>query len=135
MPRGSCLCGGVAFVSDEVPLIINCHCSRCRKAHGAAFASIANVPASSFRFTQGEDLVTTYASPRLRTFCRVCGSNLPVKQPGDEVYGVPVGLFDEDPEARPAMELFVASKAPWWEPREDLPSFPDWVPGFSPDGA
>lgn len=133
MPTGSCLCGGVEFVADEVPLIINCHCSKCRKFHGAAFASIANVPAESFCFTKGSHLITTYESPALRNFCRVCGSNLPVRQPRDDVYGVPAGLFDEDPGVRPAMELFVGSKATWWEPREDLPCFAGFVPGFAPD--
>ncbi len=120
------------FEADVVPLIINCHCSRCRKAHGAAFASIGNVPAESFRFVTGEELIATYRVKNLRAFCRVCGSVLPVRQPEDEVYGVPVGLFDDDPGARPAMELFVASKACWWELQSDLPAFDAWVPGFEP---
>src|SRR5262245_16692838 len=39
-PRGSCLCGGVAYVIEGEPLRgRNCHCSRCRAARGAAHAS------------------------------------------------------------------------------------------------
>jgi len=132
MVTGSCLCGGVTFEVDEIPLVINCHCSHCRKAHGAAFATIGNVPEQAFRFLTGEELVETFASPNLRNFCRVCGANLPVKQDSDEVYGVPMGLLDGDAEVRPSLELFVGSKAPWWEPDPDLPQFPGFVPGFDP---
>jgi hypothetical protein len=31
MVRGSCLCGGVEFEADEIPLITHCRCSMCRK--------------------------------------------------------------------------------------------------------
>src|SRR5262245_52564264 len=38
-PRGSCLCGSVAYVVEGPPGIArNCHCSRCRQARGAAHA-------------------------------------------------------------------------------------------------
>ena len=40
MIRGSCLCGDVAWqVDGPVELMSHCHCSRCRKSHGAAFAT------------------------------------------------------------------------------------------------
>jgi hypothetical protein len=75
--RGSCLCGGVKFEISG-PLIgpSNCHCSMCRKQHGAAFRSRARVQASDLKWVQGEDLVTFYESSpgTYRGFCRVCGS-------------------------------------------------------------
>ena len=39
--RGSCLCGSVAFeiAGPVAGPIVNCHCSRCRKARAAAHAS------------------------------------------------------------------------------------------------
>jgi len=40
MIRASCLCGDVAWGSEgPLDLITHCHCSMCRKAHGAAFGS------------------------------------------------------------------------------------------------
>ena len=38
--QGSCLCGGVRY-ETTAPLqgASHCHCSMCRKAHGAAFGS------------------------------------------------------------------------------------------------
>jgi hypothetical protein len=79
MIRGSCLCGGVRYeITGALRGALNCHCSMCRKAHGAAFRSRASVRASDFRWTQGAELVTFYeSSPGThRGFCRVCGSPL-----------------------------------------------------------
>ena len=46
MLKGSCLCGSVRYEIDG-PLdgAMNCHCSMCRKAHGAAFRSRAGIRA------------------------------------------------------------------------------------------
>ncbi|MEE8165137.1 MAG: GFA family protein, partial [Myxococcota bacterium] len=43
------------------------------------------------------------------------------------------GLFDDDPGVKPALHMFVGSKAPWWEIGDDLPQFEEWVPGYGPD--
>ncbi|WP_445081937.1 GFA family protein [Vibrio alginolyticus] len=38
--EGSCLCGGVRFsVSGFSEKVANCHCSMCRKFHGAALGN------------------------------------------------------------------------------------------------
>jgi hypothetical protein len=72
--HGSCLCRGVLFEIDG-PLIApsNCHCSMCRKQHGAAFRSRARVQTSDLKWIQDEDLVTFYESSpgSYRGFCRV----------------------------------------------------------------
>ena len=50
--RGSCLCGEVAWEISEPPeSITHCHCSRCRKSHGAAFGTYMRSRAETFRFT------------------------------------------------------------------------------------
>ena len=79
MLRGSCLCGGVRYeITGPLSSALNCHCSMCRKAHGAAFRSRARVRATDFRWVQGEELVTYYESSpgNHRGFCRACGSPL-----------------------------------------------------------
>lgn len=36
---GSCLCGSVRYEVEEVPIrFANCHCARCRRATGSAYA-------------------------------------------------------------------------------------------------
>ena len=56
MTKGSCLCGGVAFEAGDSIELRNCHCSRCRKVRGAAFATNLFVPAAAFHWLRGEDL-------------------------------------------------------------------------------
>jgi hypothetical protein len=134
MPRGSCLCGGIRFECDAVPIMTHCHCSMCRKSHAAAFGTFANVYPHHFRWLAGEELVQRYASSpgNLRSFCRVCGSKVPVYMEGMKLWGVPAGLFDDDPGVRPCLHMMVAWKAPWWELADALPKFDEWVPGFGP---
>ena len=135
--RGSCLCGGVLFELTG-PLVrpSNCHCSMCRKQHGAAFRSRARVNASDFRWLRGEELVTFYESSpgTYRGFCRVCGS--PIVNKFDErslsarinpaatsMRGIALATLDSDPGVRPEAPIFVASKAPWFTITDDLPQF------------
>ena len=137
MVRGSCLCGGIRFEADSVPLITTCHCSKCRKSRGGAFSTTACVPISQFRFLRGEDLIQTYQPSDggySTSFCRCCGSSAPWVVEERELVLVPAGLLDDDPGVRPALHMFVGSKAPWWEITDEAPQFEEWVPGYGPDG-
>jgi len=135
MVRGSCLCGGVQFEADEIPLITNCHCSMCRKAGGAAFGTFAHARPEQFRYLKGQELITLYqSSPDIqRGFCRICGSRVPIFQKDWPSVVIPAGTLDDDPGARPALHLFTGSKAPWWEIRDELPRFETWPPGYDPE--
>ncbi len=135
MVRGSCLCGGIKFEAREVPLIVLCHCSICRKANGGAFDAGAAVPEADFKLTQGAKLIQTYESSpgNHRAFCRVCGSRAPSRSRDSDIYFVPAGLFDDAPGVKPALHIFVGSKAPWWEITDELPQFEKWVPGYGPE--
>lgn len=135
MVRGSCLCGGIRFEARAVPLLTTCHCSKCRKSRGAAFSVTASVPLRDFRFLAGEDLIQTWQPPEgtyAPVFCRVCGSSAPWVVPERGLVFVPAGLLDDDPGVRPALHMFVGSKAPWWEITDRLPQFQEWVPGYEP---
>ncbi len=136
MIRGSCLCGAVQYeINGDVELMANCHCSMCRKHHGAPFVTYLGVNTSQFRWVKGEDLVSDYRSSPSghRGFCRVCGSNLPMPTSGTERLFIPAGTLDEDPGTRPQAHIFVGSKAPWVEITDDLPRFDEYPPGFGPE--
>lgn len=125
--KGSCLCGGIRYEIDGAfGTVVNCHCSMCRKATGAAFRTRAAVPADGFRWLTGESLVSRYESSpgETRTFCRVCGATLPTffRDHPDQI-GLPLGTLDDDPGVRPSAHVFVDSKAPWFEIADDLPQF------------
>jgi hypothetical protein len=98
-----------------------CHCSRCRKAFGSAFAATFYVEARQFRWTRGEELVAGYEAPiRQRppayrhVFCRVCGSALPIVRGELGIVEIPASAIDGDPGTRPARHIFVRAKAPWF---------------------
>ena len=77
--QGSCLCTAVRYELQTVPKSVShCHCSQCRKGHGALFATYGSVPRSTLRIREGADYLTEYPSSDsvLRAFCARCGSSL-----------------------------------------------------------
>jgi len=127
MLTGSCLCGGVHYeISGPLRQALNCHCSMCRKAQGAAFRSRATVESAHFRFTQGEHLVRYYESSpgNFRGFCSVCGAPIHSKfSSRPDILSLPLGGLDQDPGIRPACHAFVGSKAPWHQISDALPQY------------
>ncbi len=116
MIRGSCLCQGVKFeIHGKLGRSSHCHCSMCRKAHGAAFGSYAAAKAEQFRVVAGGTLIARYASSPgvTRTFCSRCGSTLQfLSATNPEIVDVALGTLDDDPGIRVERHIFVASKAP-----------------------
>ena len=108
----------------------NCHCQMCRKAHGAAYATVITVQGKDFRWTQSEELVESYKSSSEldRTFCRVCGSSMVVIEPKTGEVFVTAGTLDDDPGVRLDSHIFVASKAPWVDILDDKPTFDEYPP-------
>ena len=77
---GSCFCGTVQF-TIELPTLFcgHCHCSMCRRPHGAAFVTWTAVPPKQLKITAGEEQLTRFESgpPKgVRRFCSNCGSHL-----------------------------------------------------------
>ncbi len=132
-PRGSCLCGGVAYVVEGAPLRWwQCHCSRCRKARGAAYASNLFTAADGVRFTHGEELARSYKLPDakyfMQVFCRTCGSPLPRIDASRDYAIIPTGSLDDDPGMRPQAHIFVGSKASWDTIGDDVPQHAEYPP-------
>ncbi|HVL58157.1 MAG TPA: GFA family protein [Burkholderiaceae bacterium] len=132
MHRGSCLCGKVRYeVDGELTDVSHCHCTMCRKAHGAAYGSYGNVRREQFRFVAGESGVARYRSSAgvLRTFCAECGATLQWLRvdPQSPWVSFTLGTLDTryapEPDARPR-HIFVGSRADWvevaphWDVRE-----------------
>ena len=123
MTEASCLCGTVRWrIEPPFARMTHCHCSMCRKAHGAPFATCISLPATGYALLAGaESIVDFESAPGFhRAFCNVCGSVVPSSENGEWAY-VPAGALDGDPGIRPGWHIFVASKAPWYEIADDLP--------------
>ncbi|MCG8590212.1 MAG: GFA family protein [Proteobacteria bacterium] len=132
MITGSCLCGAIRYeVTGEPVWAHNCHCRRCRKIRGTAFASNLFVPLADFRFAQGEDLLGSYKLPEAErfthVFCRTCGSSLPFRNEARGVAVIPMGSLDDDPGREPGAHIFVASKANWFTITDSLPQYPEQI--------
>jgi hypothetical protein len=122
MVTGRCQCAAIAWRLDgEITFISHCHCSICRRIHGAAFGTFAHGDASAFHWVRGEGSIARYeSSPGVfRAFCRACGSQVPVIE-RDQMC-IPAGGIDGDPGVRPSRHIFVGSKAPWYEITDALP--------------
>lgn len=126
--KGSCLCGAVRYeIDDNLGIFQYCHCSRCRKFTGSAFAANLLVRPGDFRWTRGEELVGRYEIPEARhfatAFCRNCGSSLPWLSKSGKAVIVPAGTLDETPAIRPQQNIFCASRASWYTEPDTLPQF------------
>lgn len=121
---GSCLCGGVRYaVRGEIGPLSHCHCTMCRKAHGAAFGTYGRVAWESFEILAGEDLVQRYRSSEhvTRTFCGRCGSTLQCIPDGRGGFGLAIATLDDDPGSKAVLQIWAKDKAPWWELSDDPP--------------
>lgn len=123
--HGSCLCGGVRFeIEPPTRFCAHCHCSICRRAHGAPMVTWAGVPSAQLSVTEGEQLLERYASSpeARRSFCKRCGSQLffeSSRWPG-EVHVAVASLTDELD--RPvAVHVFFDDRVPWLEVADGLP--------------
>ncbi len=130
MIRGSCLCGAVRYeVEGAFVEAHHCHCGKCRKQHGAAFATYAACKQRELRVT-GEEHVAMFAStPEVkRKFCRMCGSSLFfTHEAAPKLVWVAMGTLDDREVAEgelPAADAhcFVGSKARWWTIADGLPA-------------
>ncbi len=124
--KGSCLCGAVNYqIEGPFKVFQYCHCSRCRKFTGSAYASNLFVPPERFRWTSGEGMIRRYEHPDAKyfatNFCTQCGSSLPWAVKSGKNIIVTAGTLDDDPGIKPMWNLFWRSKASWYEESSDLP--------------
>ncbi|WP_422418737.1 GFA family protein [Pseudomonas sp. GZD-222] len=77
--HGSCLCNAITFcIEGPIKAVTHCHCSQCRKAHGAAFASYGSVPGTQLKVSDTQGAIRVFeSSPGVsRSFCSTCGATL-----------------------------------------------------------
>ncbi len=126
--KGQCLCGSIKYVVNKIePKMGHCHCTMCRKFHGAAFATFGEAKVANFHWIQGQELLKTYTAPNdtKRKFCRNCGSSLIFVSSNDsgEVIEFSLGTLDSEIETKPDAHIFTAYGAGWHEITDDLPRY------------
>ncbi|NVK31399.1 MAG: GFA family protein [Gammaproteobacteria bacterium] len=120
---GSCLCSEVRYQVDAIaPTAAHCHCTMCRKFHGAAFATL--VPSQNFRWVSGIECVREYTAENgtIRSFCRRCGSSLGFRSKGTPVdqMEVAIATLDQDIQITPEAHIFTNYKANWFQLSDDV---------------
>ena len=131
--RGHCLCNKVSYViTGHLGIFQYCHCSRCRKFSGSAFAANLLVSPADFQWLSGEEFVGRYeiedAKHFATSFCKQCGSSLPWLGKSGKAVVVPAGSLDGDPGIKPVQNIFYGSRAVWYQPPDALPEYDELPP-------
>jgi len=126
--HGGCQCVAVRYTLTAPPdEVLHCHCSMCRKAHGALFASFGVYPVATFVLERGESALGDFESSpgSHRMFCSQCGCQLfnRVEKWSNRAF-VCLGTLDigDLPGHDPAVErhIFWESRAPWYDVGDHL---------------
>lgn len=136
MYQGSCLCGAVVLeVTAGIQSIIHCHCSKCRKSSGTAYATNGFVAKSALVIKQGQELIQYYEMTpgKKRHFCKVCASPIfSSNESSPELLRLRLGILDTDIAERPMSHNFVSSSANWDDLDASLPRYDGHEPGRVP---
>ena len=123
--NGSCFCGAVRF-SIEPPTLfcVHCHCSMCRRSHGAGFVTWFTLPNERFVLEAGEaELVRFQSSDHgTRSFCSRCGSNLfcdSTHRPDD--IDIVLGNMETPIDRAPQAHIYFEDRAEWSFVDDGLP--------------
>lgn len=123
--KGGCLCGQVQYqIKGKLFNADHCHCSMCRRQHGAAFATYADFNPEDFVWVSGKEFIKIYevSSGAGWCFCSECGSSLAGTTQG-KITSIALGTVEGDPGIKPESHIFVGSKAAWYEITDALPQF------------
>ena len=130
MLAGQCRCRAVTYrVADAFAYALNCHCSNCRRATGAAFKPLAGIPVGMIGIAAGAEAVMAVGdagAPYIH--CRICGSLLYAVVKNGTFAHVTMGTLVDTPGIRPSAHVFVASKAEWFSITDDLPQHAEGLP-------
>jgi hypothetical protein len=134
---GGCLCGAVRFTVALPTLFCgHCHCSMCRRNHGAAYVTWFAIPRSQLSIDGGLDRLTRYESSShgSRSFCSRCGSSLfCVSTNHPEVVDIPLANMDAAIDRIPESHIYFDDRAAWTVVADDLPRL-GGASGLEPTG-
>lgn len=115
--NGSCLCGAIKFRADlPSKWCAHCHCSLCRKAHGAGYVTWVGFAATQVSIiNEDQKLVWYESSPGAqRGFCQQCGSTLFFRSErwAGELHIV-LANIDDDIDRQPQANVYFDNHVNW----------------------
>lgn len=126
--EGTCLCGAIGFsIMMPTKWVAHCHCTQCRRAHGAAFVTWVGVEATQCTIDDpGAALTWFQSSPEAqRGFCARCGSSLffrSTRWPG-EIH-IARAAFTDPLDRAPQAHVFFDTHVDWVAITDELPKKP-----------
>jgi hypothetical protein len=136
-----CLCGACRFhIDGSLAGVIHCHCRRCRKFHGATFATYAVFEGGKMQWSGGREQIDRFMSGDLTrpvSFCRQCGSPAPNpdKESGSLTFAPHASSIVDLPPPPFEYHFYLASRALWYRPPVGAPHLYDVVaPNFRDPG-
>lgn len=115
--NGACLCGAIQYRATlPAKWVAHCHCSICRRAHGAGFVTWAGFSSGLVAVLSGAEFLSRYHSSALatRTFCSRCGSMLFFESgqwPGET--HVTLASLESTEGLEPQAHAYWSSRAAW----------------------
>ena len=127
--EGSCHCQSVQFSSsDEISVIVNCHCNLCRKMNGSAFSTYTVVTSEAFILKSGSLKTVQVSENASKSFCEHCGT--PIYNQNSKLAGLKIlylGSIDKAPDIKPAINIYCESQLQWVHKLAALPNFEQGV--------
>jgi hypothetical protein len=122
---GSCLCGAVKFRVALPSLFCgHCHCSMCRRNHGAGFVTWFGVLREQLSIEPESATLKHYASSEhgRRSFCGECGSSLFCENAEHpERVDIVLANMDAVIDRKPQFHCYFDHGADWVEVEDSLP--------------
>lgn len=119
MIEGGCLCNGIRYEYDGVPVIsYKCHCKDCQKYSSAGYMALFWARAQSFRFVAGAPVWNRYSGTSgkevARGFCKDCGGPVAARLGVlPQIIAVPANSLDDASVFRPEYETWVSRTLSW----------------------
>lgn len=114
---GQCFCGAVRFTLEwPSKWVAHCHCSMCRRAHGAAFVTWVGMDATRVRIEDGAGALRWFSSSpgAERGFCSRCGSTLFFRSlRWDGELHVTLANLDGEPDRAPMVHAYWDTHVAW----------------------
>ena len=125
--KGSCYCGAVRFtIKGPAKFSANCHCSLCRRFHGAPFVTWCGFQEQQVAIKSKKGALKTFRTLKTgtRKFCGHCGSMIFFigrRWPG-EVH-IARALIHQEQGLSPSVHAFYSHRAQWINVEKRLKKF------------
>ena len=129
--EGGCLCGDIRYEVNGSPMIVHaCHCTRCQKRLGTAFAVNFWIESDRVQITSGNPeksgAVDSEEGGSSEVWaCGKCGSGLWTiyRAAGGNSLFVRAGTLDDPSAFPPDVHIYTSTKHSWVQIPDDVPSY------------